>query len=133
MPTTALLCLLLAELCLSSSSSSLGVAGDSNLRSGSWSVNRRLAGGMSVMRPANEASEPPAEAAVYLDVEGPVGELKARHVKKRSRGVDTSVAGGGVILGGLATTFLVAIFCYIRATKRKATAKTLSDAASSAH
>ncbi|KAJ4833500.1 hypothetical protein Tsubulata_007995 [Turnera subulata] len=32
--------------------------------------------------------------------------------------MDKSVAGGGVILGGLATTFLVAVFCYIRATKR---------------
>ena len=31
---------------------------------------------------------------------------------------DKSVAGGGVILGGLATTFLVAVFCYIRATGR---------------
>ncbi|KAL1193856.1 hypothetical protein V5N11_031982 [Cardamine amara subsp. amara] len=30
--------------------------------------------------------------------------------------VERSVAGGGVILGGLATTFLVAVFCYIRAT-----------------
>lgn len=32
--------------------------------------------------------------------------------------VDRSVAGGGVILGGLATTFLVAVFCYIRATRK---------------
>lgn len=32
--------------------------------------------------------------------------------------LDKSVAGGGVILGGLATTFLVAVFCYIRATGR---------------
>ena len=32
--------------------------------------------------------------------------------------IDKSVAGGGVILGGLATTFLVAVFCYIRATGR---------------
>ncbi|XP_057457859.1 uncharacterized protein LOC130748643 [Lotus japonicus] len=31
---------------------------------------------------------------------------------------DRSIAGGGVILGGLATTFFVAVFCYIRATRR---------------
>ncbi|XP_029126407.1 uncharacterized protein LOC114915677 [Cajanus cajan] len=31
---------------------------------------------------------------------------------------DKSIAGAGVILGGLATTFLVAVFCYIRATAR---------------
>lgn len=33
--------------------------------------------------------------------------------------VDRSVAGGGVILGGLATTFCVAVFCYIRATRKQ--------------
>lgn len=32
--------------------------------------------------------------------------------------VDKSVAGGGIILGGLGTIFLVAVFCYIRATRR---------------
>ena len=32
--------------------------------------------------------------------------------------VDKSIAGGGVIIGGLATAFVVAIFCYIRATRR---------------
>lgn len=40
------------------------------------------------------------------------------HQRKSHHSVDKSVAGGGVILGGLATTFLVAIFCYIRATRR---------------
>ncbi|KAG9142574.1 hypothetical protein Leryth_011666 [Lithospermum erythrorhizon] len=33
--------------------------------------------------------------------------------------VKKSWAGGGVILGGLATTFFVSIVCYIRATRRK--------------
>ncbi|KAF7845439.1 hypothetical protein G2W53_002344 [Senna tora] len=32
--------------------------------------------------------------------------------------VDKSIAGGGVILGGLATTFFLSVFCYIRATAR---------------
>lgn len=40
------------------------------------------------------------------------------HIKKHHHSMDKSVAGGGVILGGLATTFLVAVFCYIRATAR---------------
>ncbi|XP_007026874.2 PREDICTED: uncharacterized protein LOC18597662 [Theobroma cacao] len=40
------------------------------------------------------------------------------HLQKHHRSVDKSVAGGGVILGGLATTFLVAVICYIRATGR---------------
>ncbi|KAJ8753765.1 hypothetical protein K2173_000019 [Erythroxylum novogranatense] len=38
---------------------------------------------------------------------------------KRHHHTDKSVAGGGVILGGLATTFLVAVFCYIKATGRR--------------
>ncbi|XP_031095026.1 uncharacterized protein LOC115999310 [Ipomoea triloba] len=39
--------------------------------------------------------------------------------QRRHRGFNKSIYGGGVILGGLATTFLVAVFCYIRATGRK--------------
>ncbi|XP_062165871.1 uncharacterized protein LOC133872387 [Alnus glutinosa] len=39
--------------------------------------------------------------------------------RQHHHSVDKSVAGGGVILGGLATTFLVAVFCYIRATGRR--------------
>ncbi|KAI3474148.1 hypothetical protein Pfo_028936 [Paulownia fortunei] len=38
---------------------------------------------------------------------------------RHHRSIDKSVAGGGVILGGLVTVFLVAVFCYIRATGRK--------------
>ncbi|XVF08183.1 hypothetical protein REPUB_Repub06bG0204100 [Reevesia pubescens] len=40
------------------------------------------------------------------------------HLQNHHHSTDKSVAGGGVILGGLATTFLVAVFCYIRATGR---------------
>lgn len=43
---------------------------------------------------------------------------KGKHDRHHSS-VDKSVAGGGVILGGLAATLLVAIGCYIRATGRK--------------
>lgn len=39
-------------------------------------------------------------------------------LKQHHHSFDKSIAGGGVILGGLATTFLVSIFCYIRATGR---------------
>lgn len=41
-----------------------------------------------------------------------------KHHQHRGSVLEESVAGGGVIVGGLATTFLVAIFCYIRATRR---------------
>lgn len=43
--------------------------------------------------------------------------MKINHHHRQA--FDKSVAGGGVILGGLATTFLVAIVCYIRATRRR--------------
>ncbi|XP_052174331.1 uncharacterized protein LOC127789500 [Diospyros lotus] len=49
-----------------------------------------------------------------------VHETTSHH--RRHRPNDKSVAGGGVILGGLATTFLVAVFCYIRATRRRSVA-----------
>lgn len=39
-------------------------------------------------------------------------------VRQHHHSFDKSIAGGGVILGGLATTFLVSVFCYIRATGR---------------
>ncbi|QCE04170.1 hypothetical protein DEO72_LG8g2203 [Vigna unguiculata] len=38
--------------------------------------------------------------------------------KQQHHSFDKSIAGAGVILGGLATTFLVSVFCYIRATER---------------
>ncbi|KAK9290832.1 hypothetical protein L1049_009010 [Liquidambar formosana] len=50
----------------------------------------------------------------YGIVQGQEVHLKVPH----HHSMDKSVAGGGVILGGLATTFLVAVFCYIRATGR---------------
>ncbi|KAK7382595.1 hypothetical protein VNO80_01514 [Phaseolus coccineus] len=38
--------------------------------------------------------------------------------KQHHHSFDKSIAGAGVILGGLATTFLVSVFCYIKATGR---------------
>ena len=40
------------------------------------------------------------------------------HLRNHHHSVDKSIAGGGVILGGLAAVFLVAVFRYIRATGR---------------
>ncbi|KAK1377506.1 Copper ion transmembrane transporter [Heracleum sosnowskyi] len=49
----------------------------------------------------------------------PTGETGTKkHHHHHESVLEESVAGGGVIVGGLATTFLVAIFCYIRATRR---------------
>lgn len=40
------------------------------------------------------------------------------HLVKQHHLFDKSIVGGGVILGGLATTFLVVVYCYIRATSK---------------
>ncbi|CAJ1949365.1 unnamed protein product [Sphenostylis stenocarpa] len=50
-------------------------------------------------------------------------DLGSHHVevhlsKQQHHSFDKSIAGAGVILGGLGTTFLVSVFCYIRATGR---------------
>jgi hypothetical protein len=49
-----------------------------------------------------------------LDSQGHIHLMKQHH----HHPFDKSMAGGGVILGGLATTFSVAIYCYIRATSK---------------
>lgn len=68
------------------------------------------------------SSSSPDQAAVFepKDEENRIVEGEKVLVKKKQHhSMDKSIAGGGVILGGLATTFLVAVFCYIRATGRK--------------
>ncbi|KAK8600246.1 hypothetical protein V6N13_059937 [Hibiscus sabdariffa] len=45
-------------------------------------------------------------------------EGEAIHLQNHHQSMDKSIAGGSVILGGLATTFLLAVFCYIKATGR---------------
>ena len=55
--------------------------------------------------------EPTTERNIDVDV-------RNAQTSNHHHSVDKSVAGGGVILGGLATAFLVAVFCYIRATGR---------------
>ncbi|XP_010464568.1 PREDICTED: uncharacterized protein LOC104745090 [Camelina sativa] len=79
-----------------------------------------------VMAAASSEAEPPASRKFGrhnwpgAEVEAP----EVSHLEETVRRghhhstVDRSVAGGGVILGGLATTFLVAVFCYIRATRK---------------
>ncbi|EOA32607.1 hypothetical protein CARUB_v10015901mg [Capsella rubella] len=76
-----------------------------------------------VMAAALSEAEPPATRKIGRhNWSGEAPEVShldetVRHEHHHST-VDKSVAGGGVILGGLATTFLVAVFCYIRATRK---------------
>lgn len=57
-------------------------------------------------------SIPSHQKTSILDSQGHI------HFVKQHHSFDKSMVGGGVILGGLATTFLVSIYCYIRATAR---------------
>ncbi|CAI9297608.1 unnamed protein product [Lactuca saligna] len=72
-------------------------------------------------------SEPPS-TATSRDHEGNGGSAKEEsgmYLEKQhqhhhgSGSVDKSIAGGGVILGGLVMAFVVSIVCYIRATRRR--------------
>lgn len=60
-----------------------------------------------------------SSAGLSAEEAAPAGQEEEIKTTHHRRSFDKSVAGGGVILGGLATTFLVAIFCYIRATRRR--------------
>ncbi|XWS67140.1 hypothetical protein CRYUN_Cryun05aG0261500 [Craigia yunnanensis] len=73
--------------------------------------NMHLTGGSPSTDHTAATSEP--NNGENVSVEG-----QAIHLQKHHQSMDKSVAGGGVILGGLATTFVVAVFCYIRATGR---------------
>ena len=46
-------------------------------------------------------------------------EMMIRRLGKHHSSSDKSVAGGGVIIGGLVTAIFAAVFCYIRVTRRK--------------
>ncbi|KAL1555564.1 hypothetical protein AAHA92_11282 [Salvia divinorum] len=64
--------------------------------------------------PERAAAEPPSEA------EAPA-EWESRKIGKHHHSSDGSVAGGGVIIGGLVTVTFAAVYCYIRVTRRKHT------------
>lgn len=54
------------------------------------------------------------------------GESKAAeapHIRRlgKHHSTDKSVAGGGVIIGGLVTAIFAAVFCYIRVTRKRDT------------
>ncbi|CAL5342490.1 unnamed protein product [Camellia sinensis] len=49
------------------------------------------------------------------------GEAQAPEIRRlgKHHSPDKSVAGGGVIIGGLVTAIFAAVYCYIRVTRRK--------------
>ncbi|GLT75865.1 hypothetical protein SLA2020_475590 [Shorea laevis] len=82
-----------------------------------------------ILQSAEESSGTSADPTSSVDGSGKGLEV---HLERHHSSVDKSIAGGGVVLGCLATIFLVAVFCYIRATGRpKLEAKTSSSGISS--
>ncbi|KVH95960.1 hypothetical protein Ccrd_001961 [Cynara cardunculus var. scolymus] len=71
---------------------------------------------LSAHAPESLSSEP-AESPVGSDRDGSLGETV--HSEKHHHSSDRSVAGGGIIIGGLATVTFAAVYCYIRVTRRK--------------
>ncbi|CAI9787590.1 unnamed protein product [Fraxinus pennsylvanica] len=62
-------------------------------------------------------ADPPSEKE-REEAEAPEEEKEENEVHHSS---DKSVAGGGVIIGGLVTAIFAAVYCYIRVTRRRKT------------
>ncbi|XP_060189909.1 uncharacterized protein LOC132618942 [Lycium barbarum] len=62
-----------------------------------------------------------ADAPGENEVEkGPsIGELAPESIEREHHHSDKSVAGGGVIIGGLVTAIFAAVYCYIRVTRKR--------------
>ncbi|KAK7263570.1 hypothetical protein RJT34_31162 [Clitoria ternatea] len=65
-------------------------------------------------RPVSGAAESSSEGEESKEAEAPQSRRLGKH-----HSTDKSVAGGGVIIGGLVTAIFAAIFCYIRVTRRR--------------
>ncbi|KAJ6745150.1 hypothetical protein OIU79_031324 [Salix purpurea] len=64
----------------------------------------------------------PALSPLQAEKESGEAEAEApgiRRLGKHHSPSDKSVAGGGVILGGLVTAIFAAVFCYIRVTRKR--------------
>ncbi|KAL0328068.1 UNVERIFIED_CONTAM: hypothetical protein Scaly_2239400 [Sesamum calycinum] len=69
--------------------------------------------------PGTEKSKAKAPAEKVDDHRGETAEAPDSMGTGKHRSLDRSVAGGGVIVGGLVTATLAAVYCYIRVTRRR--------------
>lgn len=66
-----------------------------------------------------EAEEKPALSPLQEETESREAEAPEIRRLGKHRSSDKSVAGGGFIIGGLATATFAAVFCYIRVTRKR--------------
>uniref|UniRef100_A0A6M2EGA8 Transmembrane protein n=1 Tax=Populus davidiana TaxID=266767 RepID=A0A6M2EGA8_9ROSI len=68
-----------------------------------------------------EAEEKPALSPLQEETESREAEAEAPEIRRlgKHHSYDKSVAGGGVIIGGLATATFAAVFCYIKVTRKR--------------
>ncbi|KAI6697451.1 hypothetical protein NL676_017570 [Syzygium grande] len=74
----------------------------------------------SVAEASEHKEESPAVSAAAAEAPaGTEAAAAAAAAATKHRSTDKSVAGGGVIIGGLVTAFFAAVFCYIRVTRKR--------------
>ncbi|KAG6751367.1 hypothetical protein POTOM_045901 [Populus tomentosa] len=68
-----------------------------------------------------EEEEKPALSPLQEETESREAEAEAPEIRRlgKHHSSDKSVAGGGVIIGGLATATFAAVFCYIKVTRKR--------------
>ncbi|KAL4201809.1 hypothetical protein AMTRI_Chr02g260550 [Amborella trichopoda] len=69
------------------------------------------------VRPLGPSQSPTASVSKLQEILPEIAQSPTARRLGRHHTSDKSVAGGGVILGGLATTVIIAVFAYIRVTR----------------
>lgn len=97
-----------------SGASSSRVAARAAIRSRKLVTEAAAEPASSVAEASEDKKQSPTAAA-----EAPVGAETAATTVTKHRSSDKSVAGGGVIIGGLVTAIFATVFCYIRVTRKR--------------
>lgn len=73
----------------------------------------------SFAKASEHKEQSPAVSAAAAEAPAGVEAAAAAAAATKHRSTDKSVAGGGVIIGGLVTAFFASVFCYIRVTRKR--------------
>ncbi|KAJ0054238.1 uncharacterized protein LOC116132262 [Pistacia vera] len=86
-------------------------------------VNPSVVKSQSEDEPAGISDQPASSPSKSSSDESTAAEAPEIRRMGKHHSSDKSVAGGGVIIGGLVTAIFAAVFCYIRVTRRNNGAK----------